>query len=171
MLKKHIWQPVCMCSVSNIVTETVGYCYWSSENKCSLKKIKNKKKGALNTACFFFPPNSQSKIWSKERKISVWIQAYPPLSEIRNKWFYENEVRTKRGRLNFERDAFPLSGLCAGFPAKPTKPMVALWKVHLLVLFIFWFNCIFLNFSNYNSTEEQRNSFFFFFFTYRYVVS
>lgn len=54
MLKKHIWQPVCMCSVSNIVTETVGYCYWSSENKCSLKKIKNKKKGALNTACFFF---------------------------------------------------------------------------------------------------------------------
>lgn len=107
---------------------------------------------SFNTACFHFQFPIQGLI--QREKISTLTQG-----EITKKWFF---YKTTMGGTDGSLHAFPPQWTATA-SWETNKTTVALWEVHSLVLFIFWFICIFYIF--------QENQSLFFFFTFRYVVS
>lgn len=128
-------------------------------NKCSLKRW-------LQHSTFLFPIPSPG--FDAKSKISTQS---PPIVQ-RNNWFYKTTMRRKDRSLELQTPCFsPQWTAMASW--KTDKATVALWNVHLLVLFIFYFICIFLDFLIPIAQRNKETFFFFFlfFFTYRYIVS
>lgn len=116
-------------------------------NECSLQRW-------LKHSMFLFPiPNPGFD--PKRAK----CQPKSPPTVQRNKWFYKTTTGRKDRSLELQTPCFS-SQWTVMASWKTDKATVALWKVHLLVLFIFYFICIFLYFQT-PTAQRNKETFFF----------
>lgn len=141
--------------------ETAGYCYWSSENKCSLKK-----KVPLTQHVFI--SNSQSRVVLQREKIyQPKMQAHPLPGEIRNTILWNNNGRKRRVAWTLNSMLFP-SADCDGFLKNRQNhggtvgSSFALFSSssELIASFIFFKTSI---------AQRNKETVLFFFFTLRYM--